>query len=126
MSYSSITRISSDHKVWQKSLEFYKDEIRTLQARLTEIATKNTSFEARQGIEHFQNQFIVQRNNIDELKHEMNHFADEVSQDVLHHAGHVNDLLVVEKKVLKEKYEDFERVMNGLRHEFNDYVAKWL
>lgn len=126
MTYSSITRISSDHTVWLKSLEFYKDEIRTLQNRLAEVATKNTTFEARQGIEHFQNQFIVQRNNIDELKHEMNHFADEVSHDVLHHAGHVSEPLVEEKKVLKEKYEDFERVMNGLRHEFNDYLAKWI
>lgn len=126
MSYSSITRISSDHNVWLKSLEFYKDEIRLLQNRLTEVATKNTTFEARQGVEHFQNQFIVQRNNIDELKHEMNHYADEVNHDALHHAGHMDDLLVEEKKVLKEKYEDFERVMNGLRHEFNDYLAKWI
>nr|MBP6215751.1 hypothetical protein [Chitinophagaceae bacterium] len=81
---------------------------------------------ARQGVEHFQNQFIVQRNNIDELKHEVNLYVEKLGKDAQQHGGRMETAMIAEHTALHEKYEDFERVMNILRHEFNEYLSKWM
>lgn len=126
MTYTSITNIGNDHSFWRKGLEFYTEEIDMMETRLAEIAGKNTSFEARQGIEHFQNQFIVQRNNVDELQHEINLYVQKVGEDSQEHAGHIRTDLVTEHDSLQDKYENLEKIMNGLRHEFKDYLSKWM
>lgn len=126
MTYTSITHVGNDHSFWRKGLEFYAEEIEMMRARLEEIASKNTSFEARQGIEHFENQFIVQRNNIDELRHEINLYVQQLGEDSQQHAGHIETGLVKEHDVLQAKYEEFEKIMNGIRHEFKDYLSKWM
>ncbi|MBI3138646.1 MAG: hypothetical protein HYZ15_08690 [Sphingobacteriales bacterium] len=126
MSYTTITRIGTDHTIWQKGFGFYKDELDIMESRLSQVAGSNTTFEARQGVEHFQNQFIVQRNNIDELKHEVNLYIEKLGADALKHGGRMETGMISEHTVLHQKYEDFERVMNILRHEFNEYLSKWM
>ncbi len=126
MSYTTITRIGTDHTIWQKGFGFYKDELEIMESRLSEVASRNTTFEARQGVEHFQNQFIVQRNNIAELKHEVNLYVEKLGSDAQKHGGRMETGMMSEHAELHEKYEDFERVMNVLRHEFNEYLSKWM
>ena len=126
MSYTNITRIGTDHTIWQKGFGFYKDELDIMESRLAEVASKNTTFEARQGVEHFQNQFIVQRNNIDELKHEVNLYVEKLGSDAQKHGGRMETTMVAEHAELHEKYEGYEKVMNILRHEFNEYLSKWM
>lgn len=126
MSYTSVSRAGTDHTIWLNGVGFYKDEIHVMESRLAEVATKNTSFEVRQGVEHFQNQFIVQRNNIDELKHEVNLYVAKLANDSLHHAGHVEDSMLVEKIKLHDSYESLERIMKDLRQEFNTWLSIWM
>ena len=59
----------AENSDWINRLEFYKEEIEILKERLAEIANKNSSKLVLSEVEHFQNQFIVQRNNIDEIGH---------------------------------------------------------
>jgi len=126
MSFTNIAQVNTEHTEWIKGLEFYKDEIHILENRLLEIATKNSSFEARQGIEHFQNQFVVQRNNIDELRHKI--------KEHIHIFTKLPELLeeVVENERLadhenmRDDYQSFEKVMRELRLEFNIFLAKWM
>lgn len=121
MIHINIPKAGTDHKIWIKGFSFYRDELDIMESRLSEIADKNTAFDIRQDIEHFQNQFIVQRNNIDELKHEVNLYVQQFEK---YQSAFMNQ---EEKQfALHEKYEDFERVMNLLRHEFNEFLSKKL
>ena len=126
MSYTNVTRLGHAHTEWLRSLEFYKEEMKIFKTRLTEVAGKNTSFEARQGMEHFENQFTVQRENIDELNHEIGLYTSKIAEESSEHAGHVEEELVTEHDLLKEKVEGFEKTFNELRHEFNEYLSKWM
>ena len=72
MSYTTTAHLGHDHLEWLKSIEFYEDEFDILEKRLAEIVSKNNGAEAMAGVEHFQNQFVIQRNNLDELKHSIN------------------------------------------------------
>ena len=126
MSYTNAVNLGSSHQEWLKSLDFYKDEIGFLEKRLTEVTTKNTHLDAKAGAEHFQNQFIIQRNNIDELKHVINGHTHEVFEDVSKHVGRVEEGKMADHEKIGQDVNQLEKVINELRQEFNKYVAKWI
>jgi arginine deiminase len=126
MSFTNIAQVNTEHTEWIKGLEFYKEEIHNLENKLLEIATKNSSFEARQGIEHFQNQFVVQRNNIDELRHKIKEHIHvftklpELQEEV------VENERLADHENLRDEYQSFEKIIRELRLEFNVFLAKWM
>lgn len=126
MSYTNAAHLSTEHKEWLGKLDFYEKELGILKERLTEIAGKNSSLEARTGIEHFQNQFIVQQNTIDELKHTVKENAHLAFEDVKQHAGRVGSGIVDEYKIINDTIKSFEKVVHDLRREFNLYLSKWM
>ncbi|QEC66777.1 hypothetical protein FRZ67_05465 [Panacibacter ginsenosidivorans] len=126
MTYTNASNLSVEHGVWLGSLDFYEKELDILENRLAEVAEKNTDAEAKAGIEHFQNQFIVQRNNIGELKHTVNEHAHLVFEDAKHHAGHVEQARVDDHKKIDDAVKTFEKVIKDLRHEFNTFLSKWM
>jgi hypothetical protein len=126
MSYISVSHCGNDHQQWLKSVDFYDNDLDTLEARLTEIVRKNNGRDTLANVEHFQNQFIVQRNNIDELRHYIQEHSGKVASDVQAHAGKMELGLLREHEDLKIQFESFEKVMNELRHEFNLFLAKWM
>ena len=126
MTYTAATHCKNDHSEWLNSFDFYKREFDILEKRLQEVAQKNTGTEFMSWVEHFQNQFVVQRNNIDELKHSIHVHAAKVAEDAQKHAGKMESVLVAEHDQVKEQIKDFEKIVNDLRHEFNLFLAKWM
>ena len=126
MSYVNILRAGTDHTIWAKGLEFYRDELELMTKRLVDIAAKNTSEKASRGVEHFQNQFIIQQKNISDLKHEVRNYVKGLSNDAKEHSGHVDEVYISQGNSLRERYEQLEQIMNSLRHEFNDFLSKWM
>lgn len=64
-----LTDLHEDHQEWLLALAFYKDELKSFNNRIGEVATANTATEVLQKVEHFQNQFDIQRQNISDLEH---------------------------------------------------------
>ncbi len=126
MSFTNISKLNTRPLDILRGLVFYKEEIKILQERLEEVASKNNSFEARQGIEHFQNQLVMHRNNIDELKHKMNEFNDRLSKDAHLHGGRIDHERINEENTLIEEYEGLEKVIKEMRREFNAFLSKWM
>jgi molecular chaperone GrpE (heat shock protein) len=126
MNYTNTSQLGTEHREWLNKLEFYKNDISTLNKRLTEIAANNASPVAKAEIEHFQNQFIVQQNNIDELRHKVNENMHHAFLDVKDHAGHVSTASVRDYKKTDEEVQSFEKVMNELRREFKQFLTKWI
>ena len=126
MSYTNVVNIAKGQSDWLKGLSFYEDEVYIMENRLVEVAMKNSSFEARQGVEHFQNQFVIQRNHINILKHEIHELEHRLSVDAEKHQGRVDNGFQAEHDVLDDKFKIFEKLMNELRHEYNTYLTKWM
>jgi hypothetical protein len=126
MSFTNIAQVNTEHTEWIKGLAFYKDEMHILENRLLEVAAKNTVFEALQGIEHFQNQFVVQRNNIDELKHKIKEHMSVFTKlpEMLEEV--VENERLADHENLRDEYQTFEKVIRELRLEFNVFLAKWM
>ncbi|HVZ55364.1 MAG TPA: hypothetical protein VG870_01790 [Chitinophagaceae bacterium] len=126
MPYTAVSHIGHEHQDWLRALSFYKDELAILDRRLREVAIKNTQSEAAQGVEHFQNQFLIQRNNIDELSHRIREHYDKITSEAKITAGHVEKELVREHQALRDDYTGLERLLQELRHDFNRFLSKWL
>jgi predicted nuclease with TOPRIM domain len=115
-----------ENQDWLKRLDFYKEEIAILRERLEEVTAKNNAPDFLKQVEHFQNQFIIQRNHIDELAHQVkadeNHMVSEIKK---------NPIAVDHRKL--ENHDDeandigyFEKNFATLRAEFNQFLAKWM
>ena len=126
MSYTNASNLGVQHNEWLRKLEFYKEDLDILEKRLLEVSDKNTSTEARAGIEHFQNQFMIQRKNISELKHVIKRHTHQVFEDVKEHAGRVELIQIGDHQKIDEDVTLFEKTINELRQEFNLFLTKWM
>jgi hypothetical protein len=111
---------------WLNRLRFYKEEIEILKERLEEIASKNSNEDVLAKVEHFQNQFIVQRNNIDELAHsiKMNEakLMDEVEKNPVASDHRTTEYHQKENEFITY----FETNFAKLRDDFNQFISKWM
>jgi hypothetical protein len=122
----SIYKQHEENTQWTNNLSFYKDEVTILNGRLEEIAFKNSSNEALVGVEHFQNQLIIQRNTIDEILH-----AVKVNEAELIEVIKANPVAVDHRKMEYHSQEQhlvasFEKNFNHLRESFNVFASKWM
>ncbi|MEI8280318.1 MAG: hypothetical protein WCG87_11185 [Bacteroidota bacterium] len=127
MNKISITHFGNAHNQWLRSLDFYKGELRILKTRLTEIAGKNTAADVMTKVEHFENQFKVQTDNIDRMLHDINMNMTAIGKQAQSSsAGYVDGVLLVQHNELNQKYRMEEKTINDLRHDFNDFAAAWM
>src|ERR1051325_7928000 len=68
----TIPKLHNEYSTWMLELNFYKAEIKSFEANLEELVKKHSALAARAKVEQFQNQFIRQKEVIDELKHKLN------------------------------------------------------
>ena len=126
MSHTNAAVLNYEHSDWLKAIDFYKEDIIILQKRLTEVSFKNTSKEAMAGVEHFQNQFLIQRNNLDELRHYINEHIQHFVKDAQVHGDNLESQTIDEHLQRKDEFLSLEKIMADLRHEFNDFLSKWM
>jgi hypothetical protein len=126
MSFVTAAACGTEHHEWLKAIDFYDEELNIFENRLAEIIRKNTGTDAMAGAEHFQNQFIVQRNNIDEIRHSIREHDHKTAEDAWAHAGHIHSELKIEHAEIKNNFSSFENVIKEIRSEFNDYLSKWM
>ena len=116
----------AENTEWTNKLNFYKDEVKIMTRRLEEIGSKNSSKDILANVERFQNQFIVQRNNIDEALHAVNSNERLLQAEINENPIAVDRRSVEYHGLEKEMVESFEKNFNELRSEFNEFVGKWL
>ena len=126
MKQINIKHIASLHTNTLNSLSFYKQEINILKERLEEIASKNTGHEVSEGIEHFQNEFIIHAEKIDELKHAFHSNLQTLEAEILETTAYADEAALESNEQLYNEYLMEETLLNELRHEFLRFAAKWM
>jgi len=122
----NIKHIANLHADALRALDFYKQDIQILKKRLEEIAADNTGHEVSQKVEYFQNQFLIQSNNIDELKHNLNQNLGKVEDQIKASAGFLDQSTVTENAAIYDQYLTLEKIVNDIRHEFNSFASRWM
>ena len=106
------------HKVEALMVEWQhvQEEIEILKERLAEIANKNSSKLVLSEVEHFQNQFIVQRNNIDEIGHLI-----KLNENLLIASVNKNAIAVDHRSLPYHKEEKEKLIATTIEDEYKNY-----
>lgn len=114
-----------DHHIWENELNFYKNELNIFEDRLTDMLQREPTNQLLRELEQFQNQFIRQKEVVDELNHKIHLYDDELigipaqimleeeSKEMSHH------------KSLEEDLQTNRRLYFDLRNRFNLYLMKY-
>ena len=122
----TIYDLHEDHKIWLNKLAFYKDDLAIMKNRISEIASKNTSNEVLAQVEHFQNQLIVQKENIDTLHHEIGVHETGLRAEVNKNETAIDHKRFADHTSARAEMESFEKTFNDLRKELIHFLAKWM
>lgn len=122
----SIYKQHEENTDWLNRLDFYKEDIKILTKRLEEIAAKNSATEVLSEVERFQNQFIIQNNNIDEIKHLVKENESLLKKEIESNPVAVDHRKMEYHEKEKELVEAFEKNFNTLREDYNTFSSKWM
>lgn len=112
------------YREWLNRLAFYKDELKIMQNRIAEIAERNTKTDVLAQVEHFQNMLIIQKNQIDRLRHDIDKQEEELVSLALKNPVASDHRRVEFHPEQKQKIELFEKIFNELRHELIHWLTK--
>ena len=113
-----------ENKQWISNLLFYADELMLMRNSLKEVASKNTSKDVLAQIEHFQNQLIIQSDQIDQLKHEINMDNDVINKEVKSNEVAVDHREIKDHSSIRIRMEVFDRIFNSIRKDLNHFLSK--
>jgi hypothetical protein len=109
---------------WTRSLEFFKQENAHLKDRLTQVVDKTSDKYFLAQAEHFQNQFIIKDEFIDELKHDVNEqvrmIRDYTKKQPVNGSSEKFESV---QEQLREQMQYLEKDFADLRNEFNTYLT---
>lgn len=115
--------LHEEHKTWLNKLAFYADDITVLEKRLEEVVAKNTDKEVLAMAHHFENQFIMRKEQIDEMRHAIKEHEAYIEGKISHNpaADHVD---MHDHPKERGTIESFEKIFAETRHEFISYLSK--
>jgi hypothetical protein len=126
MSYTNVLNLPNQPKELEHMLKFYEQEINLLEKLLGEVVSKNTSRDALVEAEHFQNQFFIQKKNMEELETRIHRHHQQTADNAKNHAGKVDDRLLEENQSIGEEISSVEKIIADLRAAYKKYLVKWM
>lgn len=121
-----IDDLHFEHQLWNSEVKFYADELKIYRKRLEEIASKNTKEDVRKQIEHFQNQFIIQKEQLDILSHRVNEHEEWLAKYSTNHPVAIEHKLFPDHASMHEKMDTFKKIYSELKKEFNHFLTIWM
>ena len=114
----------AEHREWLNKIDFYYDDLKIMRHRLEEVAARNTDKSLMAQVEHFQNQFVIQRNELDGMKHAIHQAESGIAENVAQNGTAVNRRSMPDNVSMRDRIERFEKLFLRLRKELMTFVAK--
>lgn len=110
-------------KVWLNELAFFKEELLGFEQRLSDEAHKHiTEKNVMAEVEHFQNQFIRQKEVVDVTRHNVKQAENQLEKLSKNHSDTEN--IYYDHTSLREEMNTFRDLYNSLKKEFLAFLAK--
>ena len=123
---SKPEQFQHENNTWSRLLDFFKQENTFLKNRLAEVVDHRTDKEILALAEHFQNQFIIKDEFMDELRHDINEIDTVLKMPV----GSVKIMLDKKTEAKQNKLRNemayLEKNFTQLKNEFNKYLVSVL
>ena len=110
----------------KRSLDFYTEELQYLQKLLADIVSANTKVDVLSQAEHFQNQFIIVRDTLAELKSRINERLLDVEKQIRLTPTHTDEKSVSDLTQYSVELQRAESSFAAMKMEFHSFLAKYL
>ena len=118
----TIPKLHLEYRLWMNELNFCKEEIRIFEKHLEELVARNTDLVSRSQVEHFQNQFIREKEVIDELKHKLNISERQLAGFVRELSGMGLESIKMDNHgKLRDEMKTFRAIYQDLTDEFRRF-----
>ncbi len=121
-----LSDLHFEHKLWTMEAEFYLGELNLYQSWLDEIAAKNTGEEVAKQVEHFQNQFIIQRSQLQLLRHQITAHENWLANHAETHFVAIDHQSFADHTVMRQNAETFKKLYTELKADFKRFVSDWM
>lgn len=121
-----LSDLHFEHKLWINQLSFCQDELAIYERRLGELVIKYTDTDVLARLEQFQNQFIRQKEVIDQLMHDVNKHEQELSQFATEHPIAIDHVHFKDHTELRDRMDRFNDIYADLKKDFMQYLRKWM
>lgn len=121
-----IDELHFEHRVWINGMNFYYDELKTFENRLEDLVQRNTKTEVTSQIEHFQNQFIRQKEVAEEIISKCKDHDKFLANQAKDHPIAIDHVLFADHTKLRDEVETYEKIYRELKTEFMNFLRKWM
>lgn len=112
-----------EHKHWLSQLEFQVDELKIFTHRIEEVVVRWTDKDVLARLEQFQNKFIVHKEVLDTLFHDINLHEQELVKFAKDHPVAVNHVHFKDHGKLRDYVEMQIKLFNELKKEFMRFLS---
>ena len=120
---SHVSHIGVEHNDWLRGIAFYLDEIKILEHRLSELSQFLENGESKIQVEHFQNVFIVHRDNLERLQSDIQTNLQHIEHDVDQMANHLSNRTMAEHDAMRDRYVQLIKALQEVRHDFGRFFV---
>ena len=126
----TLSDLHFSHKLWQKEMNFYLDEITIYEGYLAEVAQRWTNKDVLSELEHFQNQFIIQKEQAEILSHDV-----KTTQESLEKFAKNNQTAIDHKYFdssadlhlkMADRVETYKKIYSELKANFRNFLSKYM
>jgi DNA-directed RNA polymerase specialized sigma subunit len=115
-----LQEMLAEHHEWQGKINFYRTEIQRMKDELADTITNEKNQYNMAQVEHYQNQFILQRDQLDILRHDFKQHENAIES---HHSQPLTNLAAMHLSE-REKLMVFERFFKELRTSFHGFIHR--
>lgn len=125
MEKNKINQVLQECMAWERLLDFFKQENSYLKTRLSEVLDNKTDKDFLALAEHFQNQFILKDEFVDEMLHDVR--EQEKNLHILaEKKATIEERLIKKQQKIRNEMEFLEKDFNRMKNEFNKYLVSVL
>lgn len=124
MSQKNTFKIAHEHQEWVSSIENLHIKISALQDILTQLAVGMEDDASLKQVAHFQNQFIIQRDHIDEVEHAIHLHIDRFEAGAKKEIQDPTNSLKKEHKSIPESLNELSSTLIVLEKELKHFAEQ--
>lgn len=115
-----------EHQQWKEELDFWKDELKSFNNRLSELVTRWTDKKILEQLEHYQNEFILHGSVIEDLNETIEKHETRIAGQSKTGSVALDSQMTQQHVEFRNRIETQRHIYAELKKEFFRFLEKYM